>query len=94
MPAGDELLEKPLRFLRRVGPRRAADLARIGLYTVEDLLSRFPFRYEDRGQFLPIASLRPGQTASIAGEIVRCGVRLTRRPNFRIFHALAFYLLD
>src|SRR5262249_12217819 len=35
----------------------------------------------------PIASLRPGHVASIAGRIVACGLRPTRRPGFKIFEA-------
>ncbi len=35
-------LQSPLQFLKGVGPRRAADLERVGLHTVEDLLYRFP----------------------------------------------------
>ena len=35
-------LDTPLQFLKGVGPRRAADLQRVGLATVEDLLYRFP----------------------------------------------------
>ncbi|MEX2662147.1 MAG: OB-fold nucleic acid binding domain-containing protein, partial [Vicinamibacterales bacterium] len=78
-------LETPLQFMKGVGPRRAADLARVGLATVEDLLYRFPIRYEDRGTFQTIASLRPGVPASIAGEVIGCGIRPTRRPRFKIF---------
>jgi ATP-dependent DNA helicase RecG len=78
----------PLQFLKGVGPRRAGDLQRAGLATVEDLLCRFPIRYEDRGNFQPIAALRPGVPASVAGEILSCGLRLTRRRGFKIFEAL------
>ena len=81
-------LASPLQFLKGVGPRRAADLQRVGLSTVEDLLYRFPIRYEDRGTFLPIAALRPGVAASIAGEVISCGIRPTRRPRFKIFEML------
>ena len=81
-------LSTALQFLKGVGPRRAADLRRVGLETVEDLLYRFPIRYEDRGAFLPIAALRPGVTASITGEIISCGLRPTRRPRFKIFEML------
>jgi ATP-dependent DNA helicase RecG len=81
-------LDTPLQFLKGVGPRRAADLQRVGLATVEDLLYRFPIRYEDRGTFQTIAALRPGATASVAGEVVSCGVRPTRRPRFKIFEML------
>ena len=59
-----------------------------GSCTVEDLLYRFPIRYEDRSRLQPIASLKPGQTASIAGRILSCGLRSTRRPGFKIFEAL------
>ncbi len=83
-----ELLATPLQFLKGVGPRRAADLERVGLLTVEDLLYRFPIRYEDRSRLQPIASLRPGHTASIVGRVSSCGLRSTRRPGFKIFEAL------
>ncbi|HUF23853.1 MAG TPA: ATP-dependent DNA helicase RecG, partial [Vicinamibacterales bacterium] len=62
-----------------------ADLEKVGLVTVEDLLCRFPIRYEDRGQFASIASLRPGQRTSVLGEVLNTHVRPTRRPGFRIF---------
>jgi ATP-dependent DNA helicase RecG len=81
-------LDTPLQFLKGVGPRRAADLQRVGLATVEDLLYRFPIRYEDRGTFQTIASLRPAASASVAGEVVSCGIRPTRRPRFKIFEML------
>jgi ATP-dependent DNA helicase RecG len=71
-----------------VGPRRAADLQRVGLATIEDLLYRFPLRYEDRGRLLPIASLKPGQQVAIAGRIQSVRLRTTRRPGFKIFEAL------
>src|SRR5690242_4567349 len=81
-------IQGPLQYLKGVGPRRAADLRRAGLETVEDLLYRFPTRYEDRGHFQTIASLRPGVAASVAGEVLSCGIRPTRRPRFRIFEML------
>jgi ATP-dependent DNA helicase RecG len=77
-----------LQFLKGVGPRRASDLQRVGLQTVEDLLERFPLRYEDRGRLRSIQSLKSGERASFAGEIVDCGLRTTRRPGFKIFEAL------
>ncbi|HXG55791.1 MAG TPA: ATP-dependent DNA helicase RecG [Vicinamibacterales bacterium] len=83
-----DYLQTPLQYLKGVGPRRAADLLRVGLSTIEDLLYRFPTRYEDRGDFQPIAKLRPGVSASVVGEVVGCGVRPTRRPRFRIFEML------
>ena len=83
-----EFLATPLRFLRGVGPRRAADLARAGLIVVEDFLLRFPLRYEDRARMTPIGSLRPGHHATIVGDVVTSGIRPTRRPGFRIFEVV------
>ena len=60
-------MQTPLQFLKGVGPRKAADLKKAGLNTVEDLLFRFPRRYEDRSRMQKIISLRPGMTAAISG---------------------------
>ena len=84
----DDVLATPLQYLKGVGPRRSADLERAGLLTIEDLLYRFPIRYEDRSRLRPIASLRPGEVASFVGRILSCGLRSTRRPGFKIFEAL------
>jgi ATP-dependent DNA helicase RecG len=80
--------QTPLRDVRGVGTRRSEDLGRVGLRTIDDLLSRFPYRYEDRGRFQLIATVQVGQTVSVCGDLVNCRVRLTRRPNFRLFEAL------
>jgi len=84
----DDVLATPLQFLKGVGPRKAADLKRAGLITVEDLLYRLPFRYEDRSRMQPIASLRPGQKAAVLGEIKSANLATTRRRGFRIFHVV------
>jgi ATP-dependent DNA helicase RecG len=81
-------LETPLQYLKGVGPRKGADLKKAGLATVEDLLYRLPFRYEDRSRMQPIASLRPGNKAAVFGEIKSAHVATTRRRGFRIFHAV------
>ena len=85
---GEDRLATPIQFLKGVGPRRAADLASAGLLTVEDLLYRFPLRYEDRSHLQTIASLKPAVPATIAGRVVSAGLRSTRRPGFKIFEAL------
>ena len=83
-----DFLQTPLQYLKGVGPKRAADLQRVGLSTVEDLLYRFPLRYEDRGHLRPISSLQADQEVAIAGRIQSSRLRTTRRPGFRIFEAL------
>jgi ATP-dependent DNA helicase RecG len=83
-----DLLSTSLQFLKGVGPRKFADLRRAGLHTVEDLLYRLPFRYEDRSHMQPIATLRPGMKAAVMGEIRSANVVVTRRRGFKIFHAV------
>jgi ATP-dependent DNA helicase RecG len=85
--ADPSVLSTPLQFLKGVGPRRAADLQHAGLVTLEDLLYRFPLRYEDRSRLQPISSLKPGQIAAVSGRILVSGLRSTRRPGFKIFEA-------
>ena len=81
-------LDTPLQSLKGVGPKRGADLAQAGLRSVGDLLARFPLRYEDRARFREIAGVRPGESATLAGTVVSCGMRLTRRPGFKLFEAV------
>jgi ATP-dependent DNA helicase RecG len=83
-----DVLSTPLQYLKGVGPRKAADLKRAGLQTVEDLLYRLPFRYEDRSRMQPIASLRPATRASALGRVTSAAVTATRRRHFKIFNAV------
>ena len=85
---GDDVLRLPLQYLKGVGPRKAADLKKAGLHTVEDLLFRFPLRYEDRSRLQRIATVKPGQTVAVQGEVLSAGVQTTRRAGFRLFTAL------
>lgn len=80
-----DALAAPLSTVTGVGPARATALAGAGLHTVEDLLLRFPLRYEDRAHVSPIRDLRPGTTATIAGTVQRAQVKPTRRPRFSVF---------
>jgi ATP-dependent DNA helicase RecG len=64
-------LSQPADALRAVGPKRAADLARFGLDTVEDVLYHLPFRYEDRRALQPLHALRVGEEATAVGEVAR-----------------------
>lgn len=75
------LWETPLRFVKGVGPSRAAWFeARLGLRTVGDLLLCFPRRLLDRTTLRPIAALRPGEQAVVAGRVERVVIRRVRRP--------------
>jgi ATP-dependent DNA helicase RecG len=72
-------LAQPAQFARGVGPKRAADLARFGLASVEDLLYHLPFRYEDRRALIPLRDLRVGEEATTSGEIAAIHQGVTGR---------------
>jgi ATP-dependent DNA helicase RecG len=71
-------LSTPIKYVKRVGERIAQGLAERGVETVEDLLYHLPFRYEDRLNPTPIASLVAGEMASVIGEVRGSGLLKTR----------------
>ena len=77
-------LSTPVKFVKRVGERIAANLAERGVETVEDLLYHLPFRYEDRLNPRPIAEMQAGEMASLVGD-VRGSALLTTRAGKGLF---------
>ena len=80
-----------IQYVKGVGPARAKLLNRLGIFTVEDLLYYFPFRYEDRGNLKSIKELykssNPGFT-TVQGKIVSSRVIVTPRQRKKIFEAI------
>jgi ATP-dependent DNA helicase RecG len=53
------LLATPIAYLKGVGPQKAQTLQEeLGIYTFQDLLFHFPYRYQDRSSFHEIAHIR------------------------------------
>ncbi len=59
----------PVTQLKGVGARTAEQLARLEIYTAEDVLFHLPARYEDRTHVVPIRLLQAGQLGLIEGRI-------------------------
>ena len=59
----------PVTSLKGVGQALADKLARLGVFTVQDLLFLLPLRYEDRTRIVPIGSLRAGDRAVVEVEV-------------------------
>ena len=60
-------------------------LAEKGILTAEDLLYHFPFRYEDRQNPVTLDELKPGDVASVIGEVRGSALLRTRRmPLFEL----------
>ena len=74
-------LKKPVQFVKGVGPRRAAQLARLGITIVEDLLYHIPFRYQDRREIRKIRELPLGEEGATVGQLVRMGRRFVTRSR-------------
>ena len=56
-------LNTDVRYIKGIGETRAKALEKLGVYTLRDLISFFPRRYEDRSVIYPIAELPVGETA-------------------------------
>src|ERR1039457_5411832 len=68
-------LRRPVTSLWSVGVERAAQLARLDIHSVEDLLLHRPRRYEDRRHFRKIAELTKDEPATARGTIVASGLK-------------------
>jgi ATP-dependent DNA helicase RecG len=72
-------------YVRGVGPRVAQMLAPKGILVAEDLLYHLPFRYEDRQNPRSLDELKPGEMASVIGEVRGFALLSTRRaPIFEL----------
>jgi ATP-dependent DNA helicase RecG len=68
-PGGDPL-RAPVRTAKGVGDKRAESLERLGVQTIEDLLTYLPRRLEDRSRAVEIGRVVPGQEVGVRGEIL------------------------
>ena len=63
-------LKKEIQYIKGVGPNRASLLQKLGINTLEDLITYYPRDYEDRGKPKYIASLIDGEEALIDAIVV------------------------
>ncbi len=69
----------PVTSLKGVGPKVAERLARLDIFSVDDLLFHLPYRYEDRTRITPIGALRAGSEVVIEGKIELTEVKYARK---------------
>ena len=70
-------LQTDVRYLKGIGEKKALVLQKLGVFTLFDLLSYFPRKYEDRSHYSPIALCVDGQNVCIQA-IVADEPRLSR----------------
>lgn len=80
-------LDRPIQFLKGVGPKRVDAFAQLGITTARDLLYHAPRRYDDASTVESIGRLEVGMDATVIGRIRSKGVIPTRR-GLRIFQAV------
>lgn len=80
-------LDRPVQFLKGVGPVRAGALGRMGIVTARDLLYHVPRRYDDASTIEPIERLQVGTDVTAVGRVRSKGVIPTRK-GLRIFQAV------
>jgi len=69
-----------LRSIPKITPKYAGALEKLGLFTVEDLLFYFPFRYDDFSKTVSLDEKYLSQVVTIAGKIVKSKInRIFRR---------------
>jgi len=81
-------LAAPVTLVWGVGEERARLLARLDIFTVEDLLLHKPRRYDDRRRFLSIRDLQLGEPATVRGKIIAAGHKNFRKGMRSLFECV------
>ncbi|WHI51317.1 ATP-dependent DNA helicase RecG [Microbulbifer sp. MLAF003] len=75
------LSEQPITALKGVGDKFAQVLAKLHIYSLQDLLFHLPLRYQDRTRIVPVAGLTAGMDAVIEGEVTAADIVFGRRRS-------------
>ncbi len=59
----------PVQELKGIGEQRQKKLQRLGIFTVEDLLTHYPREYKDRSQIMKIAELQEGEVTPFLAQV-------------------------
>lgn len=62
-------------YLKGVGPRRAASLNKINIFTMYDFLTHYPRAYEDRRKITPISELEIDEPVTVVGKLSNLNFR-------------------
>ena len=62
---------QPLSEVEWIAPQRVTQLRRLGIETVDDLLTHYPRRHEDRREFASFPREESDQPICLCGEVVK-----------------------
>ncbi|MCL5095950.1 MAG: ATP-dependent DNA helicase RecG, partial [Candidatus Omnitrophica bacterium] len=77
-----------LEELPGIGSERSAQLARLGLFTVRDLLWHCPRRYEDRRRIRAIAELQMREPSIARGKVAALGIKRYHHGTKSVFELI------
>lgn len=80
-------LNQSVQYIKGVGPARAELLNKLGIFTLNDIITYFPRTYEDRSNFKKIGELINGETATFKGVVA------SRISETRIRKGMTIYKL-
>jgi ATP-dependent DNA helicase RecG len=80
-PSRQVSLDQAVTYLSGVGPKSAERLAKLGLYTVRDLLYYYPRDHIDYARQVNIRELEAGETVTIVATIKRCTIFTSPRNS-------------
>ncbi len=67
----EDVLRKDIKYVKGIGPIKAEILnLELGIFTVGDLLSKYPFRYVDKTEITPIRDIKNNDLVQIKGSII------------------------
>lgn len=78
------LAQRPVTELKGVGEKLAAQLQKIGISSLQDLLFHLPLRYQDRTRVTPIAALQPSLDSVILGTVLGSSIVMGRRRSLLV----------
>ncbi len=79
---------RPVTCLKGVSSAREKALARLGIFTVDDMLKLYPREYEDRTRVVSIASLAPEMQASLTARVLSVSPIMHIRKNLSVTNVL------
>ncbi|MFO7611786.1 MAG: ATP-dependent DNA helicase RecG [Clostridia bacterium] len=83
----DDALNKDIRYMKGVGPKRAGYFNDLGIYCLKDLVEYYPRTYEDRSIVKKINELESGEKATVQCVVTNIEARKFRN-NLHIIKAV------
>ena len=81
-------LDKPITYLKGVGPKRAELYAKMGVFTVYDLLCHYPRSYIDLNNVTPVSDSVTGEQTVVKVTVVKKLPEARIRKGLSVFKAV------